>query len=67
MPGSRVIVAKKTCKRPNPSGTLYLSRTIRGRSNMSIARMCVSLTVNRVFHSSMPGSRVIVADIRKHV
>ena len=37
---------------------------------MSIARMCVhgeEQSVIRVFHSSMPGSRVIVANIRKHV
>ena len=50
--------------------TSIISRTIRGRSNMSIARMCASLreqSFNRVFHSSMPGSRVIVANIIKHV
>ena len=37
---------------------------------MSIARMCASLeeqSVNRVFHSNMPGSRGTVANIIKHV
>ena len=36
---------------------------------MSIARMFVSmreLSINRVFHPNLPGSRVIVANILKH-
>ena len=54
----------------NPLGhcTWIILRTIRNRSNMSIAKMFASReeqSINRVFHSSMHGSRVIVADITK--
>ena len=48
--------------------TWIILRTIRNRSNMSIAKMFASgeeQSINRVFHSSKHGSRVIVADITK--
>ena len=54
----------------NPLGhcTWIILTTIRNRSNMSIAKMFASReeqSINRVFHSSMHGSRVIVADMTK--
>ena len=73
MPGSRVIVADitKRCRGMETRWDLVLELS---REPLEIDKICQlrkcsphweEQSINRVFHSSMPGSRVIVADITK--
>ena len=73
MPGSRVIVADKTkrCRGMETRWDLVLElfREPLEKDLICQLRKCSprweEQSINRVFHSSMPGSRVIVADITK--
>ena len=73
MPGSRVIVANLT-KHPFEIYTFWDLVTQLSRKLVEVDQICQLLecafpwekqSINRLFHSSMPGSRVIVANIPK--
>ena len=74
MPGSRVIVANIT-KHRFEIYTFWDLVTRLSRELVEVYQICQLLecssrweeqSINRVFHSSLPGSRVIVANITKH-
>ena len=74
MPGSRVIVANIT-KHRFEIYTFWDLVTQLSRELVEVDQICQLLecaprweeqSINRLFHSSMPGSRVIVANITKH-
>ena len=74
MPGSRVIVANIT-KHRFEIYTFWDLVTRLSRELVEVDQICqlqecaprwVEQSINRLFHSSMPGSRVIVANITKH-
>ena len=74
MPGSRVIVANITKHKFEINTILDLVAQL-SRELVEIDQICQFLecaprweeqSINRLFHSSMPGSRVIVANITKH-
>ena len=74
MPGSRVIVANMTKHRFEIYTILDLVAQL-SRELVEVDQICQLLecaprweeqSINRLFHSSMPGSRVIVANITKH-
>ena len=74
MPGSRVIVANIT-KHRFEIYTFWDLVTRLSRELVEVNQICQLLecaprweeqSINRLFHSSMPGSRVIVANILKH-
>ena len=74
MPGSRVIVANITKHRFEIYTILDLVTQL-SRELVEVDQICQLLecaprweeqSINRLFHSSMPGSRVIVANITKH-
>ena len=74
IPGSRVIVANITKHRFEIYTILDLVTRL-SRELVEVDQICQLLecssrweeqSINRVFHSSMPGSRVIVANITKH-
>ena len=75
MPGSRVIVANITKHRFEIYTFLDLVTRL-SRELVEVDQICQLLecasrweeqSINRLFHSSMPGSRVIVANITKHL
>ena len=74
MPGSRIIVANIT-KHRFEIYTFWDLVTRLSRELVEVDQICqlqecaprwVEQSINRLFHSSMPGSRVIVANITKH-
>ena len=74
MPGSRVIVANMTKHMFEINTILDLVAQL-SRELVEVNQICQLLecaprweeqSINRLFHSSMPGSRVIVANITKH-
>ena len=73
-PGSRVIVANIT-KRPFEIYTFWDLLTQLSRELVEVDQICQLLecappwekqSINRLFHSSIPGPRVIVANLTKH-